>query len=97
MPNGIEYIKFGNNFNNNVDYLPCSIIDIVFGDCFNYDIDNLPSSIKTIEIGCKNFSKQINNIPFGLEKIKLEKNYYDNNKEHLDKILLSNEFIEIFF
>jgi hypothetical protein len=96
LPNELEYIKFGDNFNNNVDYLQCSLIYIIFGNSFNYNIDNLPSSIKYIELG-KNFSKKINCVPFGLEKIKLEKNYYGNNKEYLDKMLLSNEFVEIFF
>lgn len=96
LPNGIEYIKFGNNFNNNVDYLPCSLIYIIFGNTFNHDINNLPSSLKYIELG-RDFSKKINNIPFGLEKIKFEKNYYENNKEYLNKILLSDEFIEICF
>lgn len=96
LPNKLEYIKFGYDFNSNVDYLPSSLIYVIFGNSFNQTIDNLPSSIKYIELS-KDFSKQINAIPFNLEKIKFDKYYYDNNKEHLDNILVSKEFIEICF
>lgn len=94
LPNNIEFIKFGNNFNQNIDNLPCSLICVIFGVNFNYNIDNLPSSVKYIEIGEK-FAKEINNLPFDLKKIKLNKKFFDVNKEHLTKILCSNDFVEI--
>ena len=97
--NELDYSKilyYSLVFNQNIDYLPCSLLYIYFGDTFNMNIDNLPSSIKQIYLG-KNFSKKITNIPFCLEKIKLDKNYYDSNKEYIDKILFSNSYVEICF
>lgn len=96
LPNKLEYIRFGHDFNNNVDYLPCSLEYIIFGESFNKNIDNLPSTIKCLELS-KNFNHQINFIPIGLEKIKFVKKYYEDNKEHLNNIISSNEYIEISF
>lgn len=98
LPTTIEYIKFNNNFNQNVDYLPSSVIYIIFGDGFNQSIDNLPSSLEEITLGnedSNNYNLKINFLPPKLKKLELNKNYYENNILHIQKIISNNKFITI--
>lgn len=88
LPNQIEFIKFGHNFNHPVEFLPNSLKHIIFGNSFNFSIDNLPSSIEYIELYGE-FDKKISCIPFGLKEMKLDQDYYERNKSHLDDLLVS--------
>ena len=68
--NGLGFSKF----NQPVDNLPNSIVNLTFGEHFNQSVDNLPNSIVNLTFG-KNFDKKIDNIPIGLQKIKCCKDY----------------------
>lgn len=69
LPKSIKYIKFNNNFNNNIDILTESnITHIIFGNKFNQKIDNLPWTIEYLYFG-QNFNQKLDNIPGCLKKL----------------------------
>lgn len=96
LPNSLEYIKFGHNFSQSVDYLPSSLIEIIFGDNFNYTIDNLPSNITYIELG-NNFKHPINSLPITLKKLVTTCEYYNSHIQHLNNLILSNKFTDLVY
>lgn len=67
-PTKLTHLIFGDEFNNNVNYLPNTLTHIYFGSKFNKSIDKLPNSIIFIKFG-SDFNKLINNLPNGLEEI----------------------------
>ncbi len=90
----MQYIKFGNNFNQTIDFLPDSVINLVLGHEFNNTIDNLPCSVSYLELGSK-FNKSLCVIPIKLSKLILHKNFYDKNINIINEIIKSNENLEI--
>ena len=84
LPNCLKEIYFGYDFNQFVDNLPASLELIVFGLLFDNTIDNLPSGIKEIKFNDlylyhdgeeSKFNKNINSLPYNLEKIILPNNF----------------------
>lgn len=57
-------LEFGNNFNNSIDLLPNSILELsfVYNSIFNQSIDNLPNSILKLKFG-RNFNKTVDYLP----------------------------------
>jgi len=89
-----------NTFNNPVDLLPTSLINIEFGHGFNYPVDLLPKNIKRLSFNSievhhdinpflhrtyykySSFNQSINNLPFGLIYLALNKNF-NHSLDHL--------------
>lgn len=46
----LEYIKFGTDFNQSIEYLPITLIILITGSMFNNKVDNLPPQIKYISL-----------------------------------------------
>ena len=63
FPTGIQKIRFGRVFNQNVSQLPNSLTHLIFGWKFNQDMRNaLPNSIIHLTFGyC--FNKDVSNLP----------------------------------
>jgi len=68
LPSSLEYINFGNSFNQTIDILPSNLKKITFGNSFNRLVDNLPKTIKEIEFG-NSFNQSVDNLPIGIEII----------------------------
>ncbi len=62
----INYNKYYcSKFNQNVDNLPQSLLNLIFGCCFNQSVDNLPQSLLNLSFG-PNFNQLINDLPNSL-------------------------------
>ena len=68
IPNNINRIKFGRNFNEEIFKLPNQIKEIEFGYSFNQSVENLPTSLVTLKFGC-NFNHNIDNLPNSIKKL----------------------------
>lgn len=62
----IQMIKFGLEFNQQVNNLPSNLIHLTLGSKFNQPIDNLPSGLKYLYLGCS-FSHPVDMLPESLE------------------------------
>ena len=81
-------------FNQPVNNLPNSIINLTFGCGFNQSVDNLPNSIINLTFG-NYFNQTINKLPINLKIIKFNK---DNDNEYdLKKITCETKNIEILY
>lgn len=75
LPKALTHLEFGYSFNQSLENveLPDSIEHISFGYKFNQNLDKvkLPNSLKSLSLRM-NANVQINNLPSGLEVLKLE-------------------------
>jgi hypothetical protein len=60
----------GSKFNQEIDNLPSSIINLTLGYYFNQEINNLPSSIINLTLG-NSFNQEINNLPSSIINLTL--------------------------
>ena len=65
FPSGIQKIRFGDYFNQNVSQLPNSLTHLTFGYYFNQDISNLPNSLTHLTFG-DYFNQDVSNLPNSL-------------------------------
>jgi len=84
LSNNITHIIFGENFNDEVDNLPLSVINIKFGYLFNKRVDNLPSQLTHITFG-KRFNKEIGKLPKGLTHLSFGR-YRSDFSHSIEKI-----------
>lgn len=96
IPDSVEEIDFGDNFNQKLTHLPSGVKKITFGFNFNYSIglDDLPDSIEYLEFGY-NFNNSINKYPSNLKILKFGRNY-SSRLENLPDGLLELEINERF-
>lgn len=92
IPQTIEEIKFGDTFNQSIEFFPPKIKKITFGYNFNPDSISIPDTIEYIEFGYK-FNGIIKKYSSNLKYLKFGMNY---NKEinNLPVILKIFEFDE---
>lgn len=76
IPNSVEEIVFGDNFNQKLSHLPSKVKKITFGFNFNHLIDygDLPDSIEYLEFTC-NFNQAIVKYPSNLKVLKFGENH----------------------
>ena len=76
LPNSIEEIELGNNFNLELLNLPNSIkkICLCYYGRYNKELNCLPESVEYIELNNK-YDKKIKKIPLNLKTIKCDKSY----------------------
>lgn len=95
LPNSVDEIIFGYEFNCILESLPINLKIIHFGNDFDHPVDVLPESVEIIKFG-KNFNHKLNNLPKNL--IELNFNYESkfnhplNNLPNLKKIYFGIEF-----
>ena len=65
-PNTLEYLLYGNCFNQPVLNLPMGLKLLVFGNLFDHPVDTLPNSIVKLIFGDK-FNHYVDNLPNSLE------------------------------
>ena len=109
FPNKLSFCD--NKFNQSVDNLPNSIINLTFGSNFNQPVDNLPNSIINLTFGWK-FNQPVDNLPnsvinltFGsdfnqtMKKLpqNLKKIIFQNRNYYLEKIKCQTKHIEIIY
>jgi len=80
IPECITKLTIGCNSQSIIDYLPSNIEELVFGYSFNLEFNDLPSFIKKITINNEYYDKKLNNLPTGLEFLKISTEY----KETID-------------
>ncbi len=73
LPNSINEIHFGDEFNSYIFNLPPNLKIIHFGDKFNQPINCLPDSVEIIKLG-KKFNQNIKKFPKNLIEL-----YFDSN------------------
>ena len=96
LPEGIEYLRFGQLFNKSLDKLPQSITHIYFGYLAGFDqpINNLPQNLKTLELGFY-FTQSLNCLPAKLESLKIVGNFSHTLEYlpvNLKTLVIGNEF-----
>lgn len=95
IPDSIEEIDFGDNFNQPLTYLPLGLKKIIFGFNFNFSISlNLPDSIEYLEFGY-NFNGYISKYPANLKILKFGRNF-SSRIDNLPHGLLELEINERF-
>ena len=91
IPQTVEHLEFGDEFNQRITWLPPNLKYLLFGFNFRQSIDinyNLPDSIETLIFGY-NFNNNIYQYPANLKYLKFGRNYSSciknlpNNLEHL--------------
>jgi len=98
LPQSLETITFGKNFNVRIDYIRFynNLHTIIFGDSFNQSLENVsfPPSIKNITFGIA-FNMSLNEVklPVNLETLKFGKNF----NQSLDKVFFGNSLQSIIF
>ncbi|ANB51080.1 hypothetical protein [Powai lake megavirus] len=78
MPESLEYIKFGDNFNQNMNNRLTKLTNLtslIFGDNFDKDIQGLPKSLTHLEFGRKFNRRILNLIPDRVTHLTLGKCY----------------------
>lgn len=76
LPEGIEEIQFGIDFNYPIDNLPSTIIKISFGDKFNQPINNLPCGVKKMRFERNSkFNQPVDLLPGKLEYLDLPNSF----------------------
>ena len=76
----VNKIKFGNNFNQPLENLPHSLVDITLGDSFNMPLPdnfNLLKNIHTVNFG-NNFNQPLNILPENIRTIILGDSFNQN-------------------
>ena len=96
IPNSVEEIIFGDNFNQKITYLPKEVKKITFGFNYNQPISSgdLPDSIEYLEFGY-NFNNTISKYPSNLKILKFGRNY-SSKIENLPDGLVELEINERF-
>jgi len=70
-------LQTDNNFNQPVNFIPHEVTHIKFGINFDQELNNLPPSLKYLEFSHFNtvkynkFNKNLDNLPYGLETLKI--------------------------
>jgi hypothetical protein len=71
----------GSNFNQRLDNLPFSIINLTLGHRFNQHLDNLPHGIRDLTLGSK-FNQPLDNLPSSIINLTLG-DWFDQSLDNL--------------
>lgn len=92
LPEGIEELNLGYDFNKPIDNLPSTITKIKFGKKFNQPIDHLPQNVKKIKFEFQSeFNHPIDNLPQNLEFLELSTSF----NYPIDKLPNSLKYLRI--
>lgn len=91
-PLSLEYIKFGMNFNQSIDYLPPTLKYLILGECFNQNLNNIPISIEYISVDSM-FNQPIDNLSDNIKELYL---YSDNFNFPICKLPKNLEKLKIY-
>jgi hypothetical protein len=81
-------------FNQSLDNLPSSIINLTLGNNFNQEINNLPSGIINLTLGGE-FNQPLNNLPNNISKITFDSPDNIKFNQEIKKIPLNLTLIDI--
>ena len=84
LPNNLQSITFGYDFNQPIDKLPKNLQSITFGPEFNQPIDKLPTTVD--ELAFWSHSNIKNNIPEFISNIKIIFYYDDIHNQQIDNL-----------
>jgi len=74
LPNSIQILKFGKNFNNFIPHFPRNLKEIHFGSSFNQPVDNLPLGVEKIFFGSQ-FNQPVDNLPNSITHLNFGHNF----------------------
>jgi len=88
LPSTLKVVLFGNHFNQNVDYLPRSLVKVGFAAGFNKSIDNLPVGLEDIKFKISKFNQTITGLPPNLKRLCIAYPSGAQHHPHLRTLLL---------
>jgi hypothetical protein len=94
IPETVEELGFGDNFNQKLIDLPKNLKKLTFGFNFKFYADNLPDSIEYLTFGY-NFNNYVSKYPSGLKYLKFGRNFsqcIDNLPEGLVGLFVNERF-----
>jgi len=68
LPDSLNFLKFGKEYNLSVDKLPLNLKHLEFGEQFNKNVDKLPPNLEYLKFG-ENFNKNIDSLPKKLKSL----------------------------
>jgi hypothetical protein len=86
-PPSLEYIKFGINFNQSIDYLPPTVKCLILGENFNQNIDNIPINIEYLSLDSM-FNQPIDNLSDNIKELYLFSDNFNYPIRKLPKNLI---------
>jgi hypothetical protein len=95
LPFNIKFLTLNCNNQFLIDNLPNSIEELELGFYFDLEFENLPNSIKKISFDkTSKYYKPLNNLPYGLELLKLPVKYNKKIKlpSGIKKIICSKDY-----
>jgi len=90
LPQSLQSLTLGWNFNQPIDHLPQSLQSLTLECNFNEPVDNLPQSLQSLTLG-HNFDQPIDNLPQSLQSLTLGHNFdqpIDNLPQSLQSLTL---------
>lgn len=91
---GVDYIKFGSQFNQNVDKLPTILTHLIFGIQFDQNVDNLPQKLTHLIFSYK-FNQNVDKLPNSIQLLEfgsLFNQNVDNLPRSLIRLVLGHNF-----
>lgn len=74
LPNLIQELSFGGNFNHNVDLLPKSLTHLYFGTFFNQSVNSLSKNLTHLFFGSE-FNQDVSELPTSLTHLHFGENF----------------------
>lgn len=71
LPDGVEFIRFTDLFNQLIEKYPSKLKVIEFGFGFNQKLFNLPDGLEEITIWNTDYDKDLHNLPLSLKKLRI--------------------------
>lgn len=82
LPEGLQNLKFGCSFDQNINKLPKGLQRLKLGFFFHKQIKNYPENLKKISLHCTN--KIINNLPYYLETLKIDGCFFNDDIQNIN-------------
>jgi hypothetical protein len=83
LPDSLEHIRFGHDFNQSIDSLSDSVKCIIFGYSFNQVINKWPKSIRSV-VFSHDFNQPVDSLPNSIIVIQLDDCEYINKNSFSD-------------
>lgn len=94
LPQNIECLIFGYDFNISIDNLPNNIKYLTLGDCFNLPVDKYPDELVYLKFG-SHFNRQIVNLPNTIKYLFFGRDYnkiVENLPKNLTYVQVHSQF-----